>query len=52
MINIYRSDSDMWIFIETCSESEISARLAALRLDGNTYRAELQTISGSEILED
>lgn len=51
MINIYKFQNDMWVFIEQCDELTVVSRLADLRLDGNTYTAELQTISGAETLE-
>jgi len=51
MIKIYKFESDMWVLIEEMQDDlALAQRLAELRQDGFEYRAELQTISGSEIL--
>lgn len=51
MIKIYKFQSDMWILIEEMQDDlALAQRLAELRQDGFEYQAELQTISGSEIL--
>jgi hypothetical protein len=53
MISIWRLSNDAWELVEELQDDlALAQRLSELRADGQEYRAEAKTFSGSRILED